>query len=46
MTKTWSEETEGLLPSPPLECDATPKAALSDHHLYCIFKVDENCKKT
>ena len=28
--KTWSEETEGLLPSPPLECDATPKAALGE----------------
>ena len=37
---TWSEDTEGLLPSPPLECDATPKAALGDDciHLYlCIF---------
>ena len=28
---TWSEDTEGLLPSPPLECDATPKAALSNN---------------
>ena len=25
---TWSDDTEGLLPSPPLECEATPKAAL------------------
>ena len=34
---TWSDDTEGLLPSPPLECEATPKAALGVFFILYIY---------